>query len=330
MNRYRVFQHVDSAHYKPHALHTEVCAWVEKNCYIDLFIEVLHAQGLEPLAMLPFTLAVDFEGDQWTFYKPQHSELRALYGLNVQEMSIWKPLLEHAVEHLGAGRLISVEVDAYWLPDTSGSDYRHQHVKTTIALADIDVTNQRLGYFHNAGYFELFDEDFRQIFKIAGPVAPDDLPLYAELIHLNRVVHLQPSELVKQSYALLQYYVGLRPQDNPIRRYAQRFTDELRVMQVQGLPYYHAWAFNNTRQLGSAFELAAANLAWLEQAGLPGLSTARLNFIEIANSNKSLILKIARAVRSGRPLEVTELFENMALAWEYGMTALDTAFSSNR
>ena len=51
-------------------------AWVEKNCYVDVWIELLHALGLEPLAMLAFTVAVDFEGDQWTFFKPSHDDLR--------------------------------------------------------------------------------------------------------------------------------------------------------------------------------------------------------------------------------------------------------------
>jgi hypothetical protein len=323
MNRFRVFTNIDASSYVPHPLHTEVCAWVEKNCYIDLIIEVLQAQGLEPLAMLPFTLAIDFEGDQWTFFKPQHSELRDLYGLNIQEMSIWRPLIDHAVEHLGSGRLISVEADAYWLPDTSGSDYRRQHVKTTIALADLDVQNQRLGYFHNAGYYELADEDFRQLFRIDSPVDPSYLPLYAELIHLNRVVHREKSELVRLSSVLLRQYVGLRPLDNPIVRFAERFSKELSIMQERGLPYYHVWAFSNVRQLGAAFELSAAYLTWLEGAGVPELTSAIQSFEEISIMNKSLILKVARAVNSGRSLDLTELFDNMALAWERGMACLD-------
>lgn len=74
--------------------------------------------------MLPFTLAVDFEGDQWTFFKPSLEELRDLYGIDVQELTIWRPLIEHAVEQLSAGKFISTEADAFWLPDTAGTDYR--------------------------------------------------------------------------------------------------------------------------------------------------------------------------------------------------------------
>ena len=68
-------------------------AWAESNCYIDVWIEVLHALGLEPFAFLPHVLPVDFEGDQWTFFKPSHDDLFALYGLDVQELNVWRPLV---------------------------------------------------------------------------------------------------------------------------------------------------------------------------------------------------------------------------------------------
>ena len=126
---------LDPARYQRHALHAEERDWVEKNCYIDIWIEVLHAHGLEPMAMLPFTVAVDFEGDQWTFFKPPHGELWDLYGVDVQEMTVWRPLLEHTVAQTAAGKLVSTEADAFFLPDTRGTDYRAQHTKTTIVAA---------------------------------------------------------------------------------------------------------------------------------------------------------------------------------------------------
>ena len=76
------------------------------------------------MAIMPFTLAIDFEGDQWTFFKPPHDELRDLYGIDVQELNCWRPLIDHAEEHLAAGKLISTEADAWWLPDIAGTDYR--------------------------------------------------------------------------------------------------------------------------------------------------------------------------------------------------------------
>ncbi len=57
---------LDAAAYRPDDLHAETQVWLEKNCYVDIWIEVLHALGLEPRAAMAFALAVDFEGDQWS------------------------------------------------------------------------------------------------------------------------------------------------------------------------------------------------------------------------------------------------------------------------
>jgi hypothetical protein len=137
-----------------------VMDWPEKNCYIDLWTGLVRSLDLEPLAMLGHTIAVDFEGDQWTFFKPPHAELRELYGIDVQELTVWRPLADHVVEHLAAGKLVSTEADAFWLPDTAGTDYRSKHTKTTILIDRIDTNAKRIGYFHNAGYFELQGEDY--------------------------------------------------------------------------------------------------------------------------------------------------------------------------
>ena len=53
---------------------------------------MLHAQGLDPMAALAFTLELDFEGDQYTFFKFSLDEIRALYGIEVQELNVWRPM----------------------------------------------------------------------------------------------------------------------------------------------------------------------------------------------------------------------------------------------
>ncbi|MBE7204408.1 MAG: DUF1839 family protein, partial [Parafilimonas terrae] len=69
--------------YVPHALHDAGRDWPETNCYVDLWIELLHGRGLVPEAMLGFTLRQDFEGDQFTFFKPPTGDIERLYGLEV-------------------------------------------------------------------------------------------------------------------------------------------------------------------------------------------------------------------------------------------------------
>ena len=97
--RVRVLPTLTAHGYPRHAVHREDALWVEKNCYVDVVIELLHALGVEPLAVLGSTVAVDFEGDNFTFYKPDHDDLRYFYGVDIQELNVWLPLLEHAVHH---------------------------------------------------------------------------------------------------------------------------------------------------------------------------------------------------------------------------------------
>jgi len=315
MTRVAVLPGLSAADHRPHPLHSPERIWVEKNCYADLWIELLHALGMEPRACLAFVVALDFLGDQWTFFKPPLGDLRALYGIDVQELTVWRPLIEHAREHLGSGRLLSLEVDAHWLPDTAGTDYRRNHTKTTIVLNEIDPGARRLGYFHNAGYFELLGEDFGQIFALDAP--PATLAPYAEIIHIDRACRRPDAELRALSAAMLDAHLAWRRASNPIARFRQRFDADLPALQQAGLPGYHPWAFAGVRQLGAAFELAALYLRWLR----PGAHAAAADFELIARHSKTLILKAARAVNSGRALDTGHLFDEMTSAWERGMAA---------
>jgi hypothetical protein len=322
MSRVAVLPDLDPASYARHPLHAEGRVWVEKNCYADIWIELLHALRLDPAAMLPFTVAVDFVGDQWTFFKPPHEDLAALYGVEVQELTVWRPLLDHAVEHAASGRFLSTEADAFWLPDTAGTDYRRQHTKTTIVLNDVDVDARRLGYFHNAGYHALEGEDFTQLFRLDASFDAAFMPLYAELVRVDRAAPRPPRELAALSRALLCKHLARRPADNPVRRFGARFAADLPELSRRGLDHYHAWAFATVRQLGAAFELAALHLRWLEAAGDVGLGPAADAFDAVSAGAKAFILKAARAVNARRPLDATATFADMAAAWDAGMATL--------
>ena len=305
---------LDPANYRRHSLHAPACGWVEKNCYIDVWIELIHALGMEPLAMLPFTVAIDFEGDQWTFFKPPHEDLRQLYGIEVQELYVWRPLAEHALEHLKAGKFISAEADSFWLPDTEGTDYRQQHVKSTIVLNQIDVAAQRLQYFHNAGYFSLEGEDFARLFRIDAPPDPAFLPLFAELVRHDRAIAQPLKQLRAASFELLRKHLAWRATENPIPRFFSRFNQDLPIIAQRGMAHYHAWVFGTLRQLGAASELSAAHLRWLDPSGR--FEAAASAFSEISAVSKSLLLKIARAVNAKRALDASSSFNQIAQAWD--------------
>jgi hypothetical protein len=315
--RQQVVQGLEPATYRPHALHTDSQVWVEKNCYADVWIEMLHVLGLDPHAMLAFALAVDFEGDQWTFFKPPHADLYTLYGIDVQELTVWRPLVEHLQEHLAGGKWISTEADAWWLPDTAGTDYRRQHTKTTIVVNDLDLDRQRLGYFHNASYYALEGEDFQHLLGI--DVAAGPLPLFAELVRVDRVRRLHPADLRRLAVSMLVHQFERRPTTNPVRRFADRFTRELPHLHERGLQHYHQWAFATIRQCGSAFELAAAHLRWHSADHAAPQDAARA-CMRIAEGCKALILKAARSVAHGRPMDAAPLLDAMAASWDEAMT----------
>ncbi|MEZ4414018.1 MAG: DUF1839 family protein [Gemmatimonadales bacterium] len=329
MSRQQVLPGLSAADYQRHAVHAPDCHWVERNCYVDVIIEMLHALGLEPLAALGVTAAIDFEGDNFTFMKPNHEDLRVLYGVDIQEMNVWLPLLEHARHHLAEGKFISTEADSFWLPDTSGTDYQRNHVKSTIVLADLDEGAKRLGYFHNAGYFELEGEDFDQLFRVGVPRDPTFLPLFAELVRVDRMVHRPSPELAQMAFARLGVYLDRRPATNPVRRFQARFEQELPRLQELGLAHYHAWAFATTRQLGAAAELLSMHVKWLADAGSrPELAPAAASFLQVSALCKTFILKAARAVNSKKPFDASPLFDEMATAWESGMAVLDRAVAT--
>lgn len=315
---------LDADRYARHMLHADDRVWMEKNCYVDIWIELVHALGCEPLAMLPFVNAIDFVGDQWTFFKPRHDELRVLYGIDVQELNCWRPLIEHAEEHLGAGRLIATEADAWWLPDTMGTDYRSQHTKSSIVLNDLDIERRTLGYFHNAGYFRLDGEDFARTFRL--DIAPDPafMPFYAELVSIEALQRSPEAELKAQSTALLAKHVAEMPSDNPVERFGARFQRDLPTLQEKGLAYYHAWAFATVRQLGAAAELSALHLRWLD----PQRHAAAAEAWDVINQGaKAFILKAARAVNSRRPLDAAVYFEGWAQAWRTARDQLRSSLS---
>ena len=87
---------------------------------------------------------------------------------------MWRPLLAHIEEQLALRRPAIVEVDAFYLPDTAGTSYHTEHVKTSIAVQALDASARRLGYFHNAGYYELDGDGLRRPVPLeARPTDPE-------------------------------------------------------------------------------------------------------------------------------------------------------------
>ncbi|HEY8038812.1 MAG TPA: DUF1839 family protein [Polyangiaceae bacterium] len=322
---------LDPVAYAPHALHGEGCAWVEKNCYVDPWIEVLHALHLDPMALMPFTVAVDFEGDQWTFFKPPHHDLAVLYGVDVQELNVWRPLVRHVEEHVGQGKLVLTEADAWFLPDAKGTDYGRQHTKTTIVIETIDTEACTLGYFHNAGYHALEGADFAGVLRTDPSPDPAVLPLFAELAHLDRLRRLPSATLAERSVQLLRGHLARRPSSNPVERFKRRFVADLEEIGPEGLAQYHVYAFATLRQCGASFELASLYLTWLDDArGDRELTGAAKAFDDISTTAKALILKGARAVTTRKAADFAPMLDRMQESWQAAMELLESRFGAAR
>jgi hypothetical protein len=150
---------LDPGDYAPSALHHPDRTFRETNCYVDIWIELLHAMGIDPASALAFACTVDYEGDQWTFFKPPPDEMARLYGIDIHEMQLYRPVVDHVIEQLQAGRTIILEADSFYMPDRAATSYRSAHVKSSIAIEAIDPQAERLRYFHGPGYYELSGED---------------------------------------------------------------------------------------------------------------------------------------------------------------------------
>jgi hypothetical protein len=317
---------IDPRTWTPHELHQGERTWAETNCYADLWIELLHTLELEPMACLGFTVAIDFEGDQWTFFKPSHADLYQLYGVDVQELTIWRSLETHTVEQVQHGRVVLAEVDSFHLPDTAATDYRARHAKTTIGIAAIDPQVGRLGYFHNAGYFELGAEDYRGIFPSLDRPA-GVLPPYAEIVKLGGRRRSSDSMLVKTALALLAGHLSRAPRANPIAAFAERVQEDVAGLRLEP-DAYHGYAFATLRQLGGACELVAHHLRWLEHHGERGLEAAAAEFAVIAVTAKAMLLKIARAVTTNRAVDVGSMLSTMHASWERGLSQLTARYGA--
>lgn len=303
-----------------HPLHRGERIWLETNCYVDLWIEVLHARGLDPLAMLGFTVTQDFEGDQFTFFKVPLEDLETLYGLRVQELAIYDSVETHVAEQLRRSRsdnprgggLVLVEVDGFHLPDTRGTSYGTTHVKTTVGIVRIDPAARTMDYFHNAGFHRLDGADYDGVAAAAaGPLFP-----YVEFVKPAQPA-LEGRALMDASLALLRRHLARRPAENPIAAYRAAFPEHLDRLLSRPMEYFHLYAFNLLRQLGANFELLGAHIRWID-----GPEEAAEACRTVAEGAKAMQFQLARTVARRKAPDLSEGFERMERAYDTALGAL--------
>ncbi len=322
------------ASYAPHVLHAGSSDWAETNCATDMWIEVLHAWGYDPVAGLAFTVGTDFDGEQWAMFTYPEEDLRLLYGFEVREMNVWSPVVDHLCDHLRLGHLIAVDVDAFFLPDTAGVTYRVAHQKTTVAVQMIDRVERRMGYFHNDGYAELEGDDFDGILRLGTYAIHDALPPFAMLIRpgiaVARSVQRKTADgaLTANVLSRLAVHLDRRPADNPVSRMAKRVAEDLPGLPSRGMDAFHRYAFGTFRHLGANGELAANFVDWLAvrtYGDQEALTEAASSLRTVSSGAKAAEFVLARAAR-GRRIDLDAAMAPLEQAWETAISVLSEQF----
>jgi len=310
---------LDPATYQRHLIHGAGRAWAETNCYVDVLVELLHGMGLEPIAALPFTLRIDFEGDQWTFFKFPHADILELYALEINELNPWRSLVHHVDEQVGLGRPVLVELDSYFLPDTRGTAYKLAHVKSTVAVNEIDIEARHMGYFHGQGYYHVDGQDFVDIFQIDGLVHERMLPPYIEYVKpVGVAARRSRVDLLDASVACLRSHLTLLPPSNPFHAFRERFEADLSWLMSEPLEMFHRYSFATLRQYGACFELVETYLRWLTAQGRFSLDEPADAFRSISSTAKAFQFQLARAMARQRTLSLDPI-DHMASQWDRGM-----------
>lgn len=324
MNAQKQLFNLTPAMFSPHTLHGFNQNFRETNCYGDLIIELVYSLGLEPTACLAYTLAVDFEGDQWTFGKPSGHDLMQLYGIRIEELSLYRSLTDQIVTQIQRGSVPLLEADAYHLPDTAGIDYRINHVKTTIGITHIDVKNKVLRYFHNSVFVELSGDDFDGVLRPQISAQKGYLPPYCELAKLDALKALTQDELRALAFTSAQFHLKKRPRRNPVEQHALVIAEHQQAMIAGGHEFYHAYTFVALRQMGASHQLGAHFLRWLNADDV-NLVSAAAAFEQISSAAKMLVLKLARVSHSAKPSDLTAIFADMSAQYTLASQHLEAA-----
>jgi hypothetical protein len=243
-------------------------------------------------------------------------DMLEMYGFDIQELNPWQNLAEHVATQVKRGNPVLVELDSWYLPDTAGSSYKTEHVKSTVAVNSINLQQKTMGYFHGQGYYELQGEDFDHIFQLQGLVHERMLPPYIELIKLrSRPDSLTAQELLGLSRAALCRQLVLMPRENPFVKFKERFSEHLPVLMEAGMDTFHKYSFATFRQFGACFELAATYLQWLQERDDADLDKAIRHYLFIAESVKAIQFQFARAMARKKVLEL-DLLDQMSDAWQ--------------
>ena len=321
VSRVAVLPQLDAATYQRHALHADDRVWVEKNCYVDIWIEVVHALGLEPMAMLPFVVAHRLRGRPVDVLQAAaRRAARALRHRRAGAQRVAAARSSTRSEHLGAGKLdldrgrrvLAARHRGHRLPAPA-------HQDDDRASSDFDRRARRLGYFHNAGYYALEGEDFAQTVprRTRRPI-PTFMPLFAELVRIDRAGAAAGGRAARDVAARCsRRHLARRPADNPVARFGAALRARPAVAPGEGLRA--SITPGRSRRCASSARRSSSLALYLRVARRRRRSRRRpTRSTRLSQTAKAFILKAARAVNAKRALDAAPMFDEMAAAWQSG------------
>ena len=309
-----------------YALHGGNPVWSHANRHIDLWIELLHGWELEPIAALPFTVSLDFEGDQFTSSNIPCADLEQLYGIVKDELSTYGRLEAHVAAQTNRGNVVLLEVDNYQLPQPPGA-YRRQHARSCIAIDVLVPEATAVGYYHTDGYHTASGDDYVSIFR-----APDSESSWgaasfpqAEVVR-RRFAALAEDALVRASMDLLRSHLARRPRENPIKAFRGAFPAHLEQLMARGEPNFQVYAASVLRQLGANFELMGRYVRWLVMNGQVLPDTVAEACYTMASEAMVMQFRLMRAVISHKPDGCQDCLDQLEAAYQGTVPALATCF----
>lgn len=256
-----LLDHLRADTFTAHPLHGDDRVWTQTNCYLDIWIEIAASLGLPPEPLGVCAYSAGTVPGAWAFLKAQTDDLRDLYDIEVAEINLWRTVEEHVLDHLEVGELLTVESDAYYLPDTEGVSYGAERVKTTIVPVQVDPRARTMTYFHNSGLYALHGEDYDGALALNGLPTCAPQP-YVERVRLDGLVR-DETEIRRRARALASRHLARRPAGNPVAELCASVREVAPTLRERGFPFFHLYSFTATRQLGLTAQAAADATRWL-------------------------------------------------------------------
>lgn len=304
--------------FTPHLLHQDQSLWSNTNCYLDVWIELLHGMGRRPEPLFAAAVAAETQVEQFEFLKVDHRDLEEVHGLRVGEYDIWRPLLEHVLTQMVAGNLMIIEADAHWLPDTRGISYGIEHTKTSIVPVRVDPQQRHLVYLHNAGLHELSGHDFDCVLGEQRRQGIVPAP-YVELVRLDRLTPAHDGAARAHTARLLRHHTARSTAQNPAAELMDVVRSRFDWLAEAGMDGYHALCFETTRQLGVVSMVAAEAVKF---SAVDRIQAAADAYVAVSQEAKALQFQLARVARGRKSASLDTTMAAIGDQWARAASTL--------